>query len=176
MLPPWLVQAAPLSPRDRELRRFAVWCARRAWRHAGAQPFRALVEAAEARVRGGLSQGALEALWERFRGGAGAAFIMGVGRGIPSAAAQLAAFQSARPDPAEAAKHVIDHTAQTAGLVANRLALEKGLIPLRPEQRESSYALADAKHADPRFFTAAGQAERAFLEQVLRDWLRGVAE
>ena len=176
MVPSWLVQAAPLPARERELRRFSAWCARRAWQYAEIGQFRALVEAVEARVRGELSEGALEALWRRFGGAAAAASTIGINRGFPSAAAQLAAFQAARPDPVEAVWQTLDHTASTAGFVANDLAVKNSTILLRPEDRASSYALAYAMRADRRFYIAAERAERAFLEQVLRERLDGVPE
>lgn len=172
----WFIRVAPPPARERELRLFAVWCARRAWRHAGCDPFRVLVEAVEARVRGELSAGALEALWRKFSSGAGAAGVMGVLRGIPSAAAQLAAYQAAHPDAVEAAWQTIHHTAKTAGLVANQRAVENGTIQLRPEDRASSYALACARRADPRFHAAAERAEQALLEWILHDRLKVLGE
>jgi hypothetical protein len=168
----WSIRVAPPPASERELRLFAVWCARRAWRHAGCDPFRVLVEAVEARVRGELSEGALEALWRRFGGAAAAACIQGVNRGFPSASAQLAAFQAARPDPVEAAWQTIHHTAQAAGFAANQRAVENGTIQLRPEDRASSCALACARRADPRFYAAAERAEQALLEWILHDRLK----
>ena len=109
----WMLRWVPHS--DSELRLFACWCARRAWGIIGHVIYEDMVDMAERFARGAADRQEMVSLWKSRGSGAAGAGVCGMPRCYPSAAVQLASFQTCRDEASDAAWSTAWYAARAAG-------------------------------------------------------------
>ena len=114
----WMLEWVPHT--DSELRLFACWCARQAWRILDLVIYEGMVEMAERHALGKADRQEMTSLWEKCRGGAAGAGVCGMPKCIPSAAVQLASFQTCRDEARQAAWWSAYYAVRAAGFKAAR--------------------------------------------------------
>jgi hypothetical protein len=98
-LTPFVATAAPLA-----LRRLAVWATDQV---PAAQHWSPYVHVARAAALGAVPAADLDALHQQGRGAALGATICGLAKGVAAAAAQMACYGAAHPEPAAAATRAV---------------------------------------------------------------------
>ena len=163
----WMLKWVPHT--DSELRLFACWCARQAWKLAGYVINEDMVELAEQFAEGAADRQEMISLWDTRRGGATGAGVCGMPKCNPAAAAQLASFQTCRDKARDAAWSAAWYAATAAGFKAaedgaDRVCWEKNC----EQQWRQAYRIKTFINKNP---SIAKEAERmARSEQA--DWLR----
>jgi hypothetical protein len=152
-------------------RAFAVWCAKRAWRHAGCRPCEPVVMAVESYLRVEIPWKSVRQQREKRRGGVAGAGVVGVPKGFPSAAAQIAAWHTADDVSLDAAKAVIHHTALAAGFAALKRVSEQEEAAYLTVVGELHTRLTAGLQARRELMEASQQAENVLLVGELHRWL-----
>jgi len=112
----WMLEWVPHT--DSELRLFACWCARQAWRILDHVICEDMVDMAERYARGAVGRQEMVSLRESRGGGAPGAGVCGMPKCYPSAAVQLASFQTCRDEASDAAWSAAWYAARAAGFKA----------------------------------------------------------
>lgn len=152
-------------------REFACWAARRAYRIVSCCPCENVLLAVERFLDGQIDFGKVRAVREANSGGVSGAGVCGVPRGIPSAAVQIAAWQTANDSAEMSARQVIHSVALAAGFVA--LGRAASIVALNRSESTSSWRNHYIWRRDPQIMDAAILTERAILEGELQQRLGG---
>ncbi len=165
----WMLEWVPHT--DSELRLFACWCARRAWGIIGHVICEDMVDMAERFARGAADRQEMVSLWKSRGSGAAGAGVCGMPRCYPSAAVQLASFQTCRDEASDAAWSTAWYAARAAGFkaaeeVAERVGWERNC----EEKWRESYRIKSFIDKHPHVAHKAEEVARA--EQA--DALRGI--
>jgi hypothetical protein len=155
---------------EQTYRKFACWAARRAWELAGCKPCENVVLAVEAYLRNEIDLASMRAARDAAAGGVAGAGVVGIPRGMPSAAAQVAAWHTADDSAKGASSQVIHHTAVCAAFAALGKAAEEA--DLDPIERKSSWRNLHVFRRRPDIEAGARWREQSFLEGELQRWLK----